>query len=232
MTDNKEQNTPLARTRKTDSIEKARKLLSRFLTDGQEEIEGRDGSSGRLTGTDPTDSKHKESFPFEQADVGATSHLASETIARLYEQQGLLEEAARIRGRKTEEGLWHCEPIESYRRLSADSVELWPDAESGRIEAHWSISNSSIEATKRSFPHTLAQDAGRLKLTLRILASRILRGSTHKTRQDTAVRVLRGAAALYTKDTTQRWACVAIGLKHPTGRFHPIAHSSLVELPK
>ena len=229
MTDNKDQDTASSSTSKADSIENARELLNRFLTDAQEELEGRDGGSGTLTGTG---SSQERSFPPEHGDLGETSHLASETIARLYEQQGLLEEAARIRGRKAEEGLWRCEPIESCRTLSADSVELWPDAESGRIEAHWSISDSSIEATKRSFPHTLAQDAGRLKLTLRILASRIVKGSTHKTSQDTAVRVLRGAAALSTKDTAQRWACIAIGLKHPTGRFHPIAHSTLIELPK
>lgn len=162
-------------------------------------------------------------------DQPVDSSLASETLARLYEEQGDLTRASTIREKLMEPGDWEIEVRSSgpSGASAVDSVSL-ETVSATEVRCDWSITAEAMKQAKRSFPLSLKEHSKALTPVLRVVSARPGGQTATRRVSDLELPGMAGDCLVRSVAKGPQWMCAAAGLKHASGRFHPTAHSEVL----
>lgn len=157
------------------------------------------------------------------------NRLASETLARLYEEQGDLDRAMEIRRVLMKPADWtvHFESMTEDDPVGGDRLDLSVDNE-GRIACRWKLTAGSLQTVKLCFPMALKEHSKALTPVLRLVVVYPAGARPERYFQDVEVPAPAGGCFFEKAVSRSAWVCAAVGLRHGSGRFHPIVHTEVI----
>lgn len=157
--------------------------------------------------------------------------LVSETLARLYEEQGDITRASTIREKLMRRRQWNITvgPAQPGPP-TADAVIAQKTGES-TVQCRWEMTPQAVGTVKSRFPSALKEHSKALTAVLRVVLIRAAGPEPVRDYQDVEIPDMAGTCSIRGIEQAQGWLCAAVGLKHASGRFHSIAHSAVIHLP-
>jgi len=157
-------------------------------------------------------------------------NLASETLARLYEEQGNFEHAAAIRKKLASPGRWRME-LEPCSDSPGGRNRVSVKSEGGQaVLCRWEMTQEAMQIVKRSFPDCLKEHSKALTAVLRVVVVTPDGQSPRRQYRDLELPSMLGICRIEDLPKKPAWLVAAVGLRHASGRFHSTAHSPVLTL--
>lgn len=167
---------------------------------------------------------------FDNNDMEREPALASETLARLYEEQGNVDRASAIREKLMQPGNWKIAVDPDQPKTGTGDTVVLEQAEGHTLQCRWAMTHEAMQIVKGRFPATLKERSKALTAVLRVVLLRPAGPVPQREYLDLDIPNMSGACAILGLETGPAWVCAAVGLRHPSGRFHSTAHSDVLPL--
>ena len=167
---------------------------------------------------------------FDHNDMEGEPTLASETLARLYEEQGNVNRASAIRETLMQPGDWKIVVDPGLPRTGSGDTVVLERGDGQTLRCRWGMTHESMQIVKGRFPAALKEHSKALTAVLRVILVRPAGPVPQREYLDLDIPDMTGGCAIVGIETGPAWVCAAVGLRHPSGRFHSTAHSDVLSL--
>ncbi len=248
MTSGKERKEDISANRESSGVKEAAAKLDELIRSAEGKGMNREEEDGE-NGEDGEDWENTEDIVSQKGSGEGDVALATETMARILEQQGHADRAAMMRKKVIKTAQWNvlerAEESRLEQEIPLENTVLLAceDSATGVLATGWNITTEAMEAAFLAFPECLrpfdcgfdATGACEIFPVLRLSAT-FAETESHKEGAgvlkkifDLPLQKMQGMVWLAPASGRPLWVCASVGLKASTGRFHSVTHSELVK---